>query len=148
MCAGESRQCLTGCCTYLQIVSVLRLGTSMAFTPTTSSHVTASAGLSACLLMRSPSLCEQHVRDPPSKRQSPSDKDSHPAFPESGDAQNTGRSPCPSIEPNCGDGILLTAQTLLYHTSTITNVEWKGGGVLMATKKAAKKPAKKAAKKK
>ena len=42
--------------------------------------------------------------------------------------------------------ILLTAQTLLYDTYTI--LKSKGGGVLMATKKAAKKPAKKATKKK
>lgn len=37
-----------------------------------------------------------------------------------------GRSPCPSIDPNCRDGILLTAQTLLYHTYTITNFKIEG----------------------
>jgi hypothetical protein len=102
------------------------LGTSTAFPPATSSRVTASPGLSACPHMRSPSLCEQLVRDPSCKRESLSEKDFHPEFPESGDARDLGRSPFPSIAPTCGDGILLTAQTLLYHTSTITNFEIEG----------------------
>jgi hypothetical protein len=53
-----------------------------------------------------------------------------------------------SYRKNLEEKILLVAQTLIYHSHTIQHFDTEGGGVFMATKKAAKKPAKKAAKKK
>lgn len=52
---------------------------------------------------------------------------SHPESPKSGDNGSRNDPHIPPTGQNCGERILLTAQTLLYHTYTVTIFKIEGG---------------------